>query len=234
MKYQHKKNFKVAELIETNDKSKMVTLQYEEDGTYTSATFSTFQRWWKKIDEDQPVETVIEEVQTSVEEDTASDGTPYTEVMNEILQDEKKAVKQAKRQKKNSVSRKKKEICPEVTSIMDFVLSTAKAKGWEIYDIGQKSGTSVQAKSLKVDGHMFCLVRFSAGSVKIACREKAVQEVAQPDKTVNHMFDAIYVFEELTTANKTLIKDLMMASAAYQKAKKANTIKTTKTKKEEK
>lgn len=76
MKYQHKKNGKIVTIIERNEKYKTVMIEFE-DGSTQSVTEPTFKRWWKKIDD----------------EDISSDGTPYSQVMKEIIHDEKQEVK---------------------------------------------------------------------------------------------------------------------------------------------
>ena len=81
MKYQHKKNGKVVTLLETNEKYKTVMVQPESsddhNGKPYDMTIPTFKRWWKKVDE----------------EDISSDGTPYSQVMKEIIHDEEQEVK---------------------------------------------------------------------------------------------------------------------------------------------
>lgn len=234
MMYEHRNNGKIGELIEKNDKAKTVTLKLA-DGTFVAPTQSTFKRWWKPLG-DEVVEPIIDldnpiteeeakklgridgETALEMEDDVAGDGTPLAEVGKEIAKQAKEKAKQAKKQKKST--NKKKEMSPEVTSLLDFISKEAQSAGWEPYEMGQKSGVPIQAKSYKVDGHMFCLVRFTMGSVKIACRSAATQEVATPDRTVNHMFDFIYIFDKATEANKKGIKKLMQASAKYQQAKK--------------
>lgn len=81
MKYQHKKNGKIVTLLETNEKYKTVMVQPESsddhNGKPYDMTIPTFKRWWKKIED----------------EDISSDGTPYSQVMKEIIRDEEQEVK---------------------------------------------------------------------------------------------------------------------------------------------
>lgn len=214
MKYQHKKTFKVATLIEKNDKSKMVTLQLE-DGTYTSPTFSTFQRWWKKIDEDQPVETVIEEVQTSVEEDTASDGTPYTEVMNEILQDEKKAVKQAKK------SSSKKKSTDDISEKRELLENIAQECGYTVkwtektprrVDFVNKNGKTAAGAYMAVDKCVFI--------TRVSC----VPDGMVPDRTRNCPMGAAFdiSYDDVKETVSTMLSKIVYNPIKKTKKKEEN------------
>lgn len=62
VKYENKKNFKVAKVVSVDERAKTFMLEYD-DGTTTVASSSTFKRWWKKIEvEDEQL--VAEEVAT--------------------------------------------------------------------------------------------------------------------------------------------------------------------------
>lgn len=64
MKYENKRNGKVATVIEINEKFHTVMLEYN-DGTTQNITSSTFKRWWKEVkeevtEEDKYIEKVME------------------------------------------------------------------------------------------------------------------------------------------------------------------------------
>ena len=77
MKYQNRKNGKVAELVSTNEKFKTVRLRYE-DGTERDYTTSTLGKSFKKLAEEETV-AVAEPV---VEEKEAEEVVPVVEKEN--------------------------------------------------------------------------------------------------------------------------------------------------------
>lgn len=83
MKYQNVKNGQIGTVVDENKKFKTVTLEME-DGTSRSYSLSTIKRWWKEVPD----------------EELAGDGTPYKQVLKEIIQDEEKHVKEVMKQKK--------------------------------------------------------------------------------------------------------------------------------------
>ena len=102
MKYQSKRNGQVAELVSEDKKYNTVMLEYP-DGKTVSVTTSTLKRWWKKLDEDTNVsENHLVQMPGTEDpdwgkkhyapEDVAGDGTPYTQVMQEIIEDHKQEV----------------------------------------------------------------------------------------------------------------------------------------------
>ncbi len=52
--YRNKSSGKTAELIERNEKTRMVTLQFT-DGKYTATTISNFEHFWTKLDDEKTV-----------------------------------------------------------------------------------------------------------------------------------------------------------------------------------
>lgn len=101
MKYMNKKTGAIAELVQESEKFKTVLLVYE-DGNDTQISMSTLKRWWKKLPEEETTEQepdVANEIALDFEaaleeEDVASDGTPYTQVMEEIQADAKQTAKE--------------------------------------------------------------------------------------------------------------------------------------------
>lgn len=131
MKYENKKNGKIATLESTNEKFKTVVLVFE-DGTTTTISIATLKRWWKAIPEEETTEqeskqeaskyveasaaitkelnknnskSLAEMVEAQTDEDVAGDGTPLVEVGKEIAKQAKEKAKKAK-EKSKKVSNK--------------------------------------------------------------------------------------------------------------------------------
>lgn len=128
MKYENKKNGKIATLESTNEKFKTVVLVFE-DGTTTTISISTLKRWWKEIPEEETIEqdapeslkevvdaqadfNVINDFENNdvyieVREDVAGDGTPLAEVGKEIAEQAKEKAKKAKEKSKKASNKVK-------------------------------------------------------------------------------------------------------------------------------
>lgn len=276
MKYQNKRNGKVATVIDQDERG-VLTLQYE-DGSTQQITESTRKRWFKPVLEDQnSVENLIdddnhvteEEAEQlgliggdealeravvdpedayvaeamrqeqqlgidcpptteakTIDEDTCADGTPYSEVGKEIAEQAKeKAEVQKSRKPKKVKSRRVSN--PEVAQIVAYIEGKVTELGGKIFTPDK----APKVRLFKVNDHMFARINISGSHVSLCCRSCAVDLDSLgcvPDKTQNHMFDAIYIFEDLSKT--TLIDSIIDQSFGYQKEK--NTLK--KTKKEEK
>ena len=247
MKYQNKRNGKVATVIDQDERG-VLTLQYE-DGSTQQITESTRKRWFKPVLEDQnSVDEAAKYVQISqsvtkelnkdnskslqemvdqqADEDTCADGTPYSEVGKEIAEQakEKAEVQKSKKPKKVKSHRVSN---PEVAQIVAYIEAKVTELGGKIFTPDK----APKVRLFKVNDHMFARINISGSHVSLCCRSCAVDLDdlgCLPDKTQNHMFDAIYIFEDLTKT--TLIDSIIDQSFGYQKEK--NTLK--KTKKEEK
>lgn len=242
MKYQHRQNGKVMEILKQDDKKGTMLIQFE-DGKSSSITTGTFKRWYKKIEEtpdevaplidlDNPVteeeaeasgmitgDEALEQavVDPDVAEDVAGDGTPLAEVGKEIAEQAKQKAKDVKKPKVKKDKTPKKQANPEVPAILDYI---TKKLGKQVEVFTPEKAPKVRA--LKFEGHMFARLNLSTSCIYLCCRSKAIKEV--PDKTVNHMFDAMFEIKDLS--NTGLIDSLLQESLEYQKNKK--------TKKEEK
>lgn len=104
------KNGRIVKVIGGYEKSGTIQVQYEDDGSTTDYSPSTWKRWWRPLTEEKEVASPVQEVEETVEveEKVAGDGTSYNQVMEEILQDEKKAIEKAK---------KTKEVKPKATKV---------------------------------------------------------------------------------------------------------------------
>lgn len=240
MKYQNIKNQKVATVISQNDKTKVVTLEYE-DGKTTDITSSTLKRWWKLIENDE----------------VAGDGTPLAEVGKEIAEQAKKKASevkekvQSKKQEEDSIVDNKKELAkkamkeavekqkrekaaaqksakadkkkpakemnPHVKEGLQFIFDIAKKQKDEIFS----PANGMNMRTLKVGGHMYCKVDFSNKGFRIAFKSSALpKNVKAPDRTLNHMFDYVYIFEdELTAKDKDFLSKALASAREYRIAR---------------
>lgn len=169
----------------------------------------------KELGIDCPPITEIEIV-----EENAGDGTPLTEVGKEIAEQAKEKAEQAKKEKKERKPRQTKPANPEVDTIIDFIETEVMKAGGETF----APEKAPKVRAFKIDGHMFARINISKTSVSLCVRSKAIKVKEAPDKTQNHIFDAIYVLTDLSKTD--LICALLHQSFGYQKSKN--------TKKEEK
>ena len=256
IKYQNKRNNRIALFISHDDRCKTTKLQWEEDGKSFDVSDSTFKRWYKKLEDQEPVvevestlvampgtedpewgkkhfggqetdsavvelamecpeiqEEELSEIQQAMD-DFAGDGTPLAEVGKEIFQQAKEKAKTAKRTKA------KKEMSSYVQDAMDFVFAWVKEHGDDIF----VPANGMNMRSFKVDGHMYTKFDFTCTSITIGVKSVALPEgVRTPDRTLNHMFDAVYQFkQELTDADKDLIQQLLESARDYRVLKNNN------------
>lgn len=107
-RFENRKNKKAAFVVRHDEKAKTVILQYEEDGkTVGPMTYSTLSKSWKKLVAEP--EEVVEEVKEESTEEVAGDGTPYAEVMGEIVVGAEEKAKEKKKEKKEKAPKQKKE-----------------------------------------------------------------------------------------------------------------------------
>lgn len=103
----NKKNGRVATVERRDEKCGTVILMYEDGQGGTTVTTATLKRWWKKVQEEE-VEAAEPVVNTESNEDVCGDGTPYTQVMKEIVKGAEKKAKAAKAAKAESKKATKK------------------------------------------------------------------------------------------------------------------------------
>lgn len=91
MKYQHRNNGKVMEILKQDDKKGTMLIQYE-DGTSTSITTGTFKRWFKKLEDnvtakdEKPVKKAGKAVK---QEDMNPDNIPDDEYVAQVMEQKK-------------------------------------------------------------------------------------------------------------------------------------------------
>ena len=217
--YQNKRNGEVAKLVQMDDKFKTVLLE-KEDGKTVNVTFSTFKRWWKRLDTVEAVEP---------EKTPEQDQEDITEVMEqEVTEQPVKQDKPAKVKK----ARTPKKVDPDVTDVKNFIQDeVVDNMGCELF----KTPKAPNVVVFKVDGHMFGRINCSCKQVTLCLRSAAFTDVQQPDKQLNHIFDAGYIFTTLGEDGEIedLICKLLQAAMNHQVAKKAQ-VKNKKSKKTEK
>lgn len=210
MKYLNKRNGKVAELIQENEKFKTVLIKYEDDKEST-VTISTLKRWWKPLSE--------EEVE---KEEVSSDGTHYVQVMEEIIEGAKNKVT-----KKSSKKVKSTKIDSSIIEEgIQYVYSIVNSFGDKIF----APSNGMKMRAFKVGGHMYVKFDFSNKSFSVAVKGIALPEnFTKPTRLANHTFNYVYKFEhELADTDKELIKDILTYARTYRVNK------NNKTQKEEK
>lgn len=211
-----KDNGRTAKVVRYDNIAKTVILQYVDDSKNVGPiSVSTLKRWWKKSEE-QTLETEDTEVQEStnttdistITEDVSSDGTPYSQVMQEIIQDGEKTKQSIKKVAKSEPE-------PWVDEALQFIFNFVKDNQDEVFT----PANGIKMRSLKTGGHMYAKIDFSGKSVTVAVKSIAVKNDT-PTKRINHMFDYGYVFKsELSATDKELIHKLLTDSRDYRISK---------------
>ena len=235
MKYENKKNFRVAMVVETDDKAKTTMLQYEDDNTTTVVSNSTLKRWWKLLKDDEPTITEQEEEVNTQEttepavdtdEEMAGDGTPLAKVGKEIAEQAKE------KSKKERTKKERRAKTPQFDSgdMKKYLEEYMESKGCTIVIRHKKDGSEMNKVVFKIDGHMVATLTFSRSNISVNVRPDVFE--TEPTKKVDSLFGARYVFNEDTTENRELSVNIL--DAAYNNQVERNTTKTTKTKKTKK
>lgn len=196
---------RIAYLYKRDEKSGQVILIYEDGNGHEGPTISssTLKRWWKKVNEDAPQDPEVADKAEDTE--AASDGTAYSQVMQEIIEDGKKRGKKAAADKASKKASKKKAAVPDVNTeeICDFVFAEVKKLDGEIFE----PAGGIKMRAFKIGGRMFAKFNFSSKGVTLACRSAAVS--LAPDRTINHLFNNLYIFTSLDKDSKTKITTLL-------------------------
>lgn len=220
--FENRKNGRVAHVEKVDDTYKTIILIYDEmkDGdaeTGLCLSYPSVSKSWKRLDTYYSSNNEQEAETGEQEAETAGDGTAYAEVMQEILADEKQAVKEIKKGKKKTALSSNTNP-QEIERLCDFIFSEVTSRGAEIFT----PANGMKMRTFKVGGHMFAKFNFSSKSVTLACRSAAVS--IEPDKTVNHLFNNLYVFTNMDETVKIKIKTLLddAYNHQYLKNEKAN------------
>ena len=147
--YKNIKNGVKAELIEINEKTRMVTLK-KADGKFTSPGIGSFEKYWKKIDDNDPSSKKPSSKQAKAL-DVATD-TKEAEPAPKAVEEEKKPEAPKKSEKKEKAEKPKKERKPKkedkqvITTIMQLCdeLKVTHKESW------QNKGTAVYVGKIRV------------------------------------------------------------------------------------
>ena len=193
MKYIHKQTNEVAVSAEFNEKFKTYLLTLE-DGKTKNCSASTFKRWWKKVEDNSAVElsVQVEPAVPVVEEDTCGDGTPYSQVMQEIIKGAKKgAEKGVKKTVRNEVADKTFEDVLEVLKTADMEV--------KLYDKLPRFAL------VKWNGNSEFEVKVTKNGITLYCKEDDAKNVAEYSTVSNYYRPAVIkAGEDFTILSKLI------------------------------
>ena len=226
--FENRRSGRIAHVARVDEVCKTIILMYDEarEGDKENGitlSFPSVSKNWKRLDSYAHPDLSSSEVKA---EDKAGDGTAYSEVMQEIIEDEKKAVKKAKDDKKDKSKKEKKSVPtqkkqadqePDINPSIDFVYEVVKEYGDEIF----VPKTNIKMRTFKTGGHMYCKFNYSSKAITVAVKQDCLgKNVKHPDKCVNHMFNALYKFEGvLNDSDKKLIRTLLECARNYRISK---------------
>ena len=185
------RNGQVAELVSRTDEQVVLKM---ENGEEKSISPATLKRWWKEIEEPQ-TEEITSTDEVVAEADLVIEEEPVAKV-------EKKAKKPAKKKTIDNPHPLKK----------------------VIEDLAAEIGTEVTTatvptfKSLKVEGKRYGAFTFDDDSVTLWLYSEAIEGLTEFRK-IKHILDARVKFEEMNDENVSKVKQLVLASLAFTKAK---------------
>ena len=212
-KYQNVKkgatNFGRIATVDRFDKvAKTVVLLYDDGNGGTKVSLATLNSAWKRVQEEEqePVETMV-----NVESDTAKkseevcgDGTPYTQVMKEIVKGAEKKAKVAKKEKEKKEKVKKEKV--SVDDLYSKIESDIISAGFTAkrYTAQPRSITILNSKNKG-----FCTVYLGNGKLCICIPVSKVPEGYTPTRVRNCPYGAAFEFGYDNTTNfKNLLTTL--------------------------
>lgn len=185
------RNEQVAELVSRTDEQVVLKM---ENGEEKSISPATLKRWWKEIEEPQ-TEEITSTDEVVAEADLVIEEEPVAKV-------EKKAKKPAKKKTIDNPHPLKK----------------------VIEDLAAEIGTEVTTatvptfKSLKVEGKRYGAFTFDDDSVTLWLYSEAIEGLTEFRK-IKHILDARVKFEEMNDEVVAKVKQLVLASLEFTKAK---------------
>jgi hypothetical protein len=221
------RNQQIAELVSQTEDQAVLKM---ENGQEKSISPATLKRWWKEIEEPQTEEiTSTDEVVAEAEEITLTEAEiEYVEqdaaVIEEMTQPEENADEQTEADpviEEEPVAKvEKKAKKPAKKKTVDNPHPLKKV----IEDLAAEIGTEVTTatvptfKSLKVEGKRYGAFTFDDDSVTLWLYSEAIEGLTEFRK-INHILDARIKFEEMNDENVSKVKQLVLASLAFTKAK---------------
>ena len=214
MKYTNKRNGKVVELVELNEKYKTVMLQEEGEKPFTVTT-STFKRWYKKLEEGQEVPESLtdEQVEAQLLEQAQAvvDAEPLTSVPVCVVEEDAPEVKPEK-QKKARAKRQSKDF----TDLLQYIDEVAAEHGMVPY-IREKQP---YLRNYRINGEGPCVFNTltTGKKIRLHCKTKLLPEtVYEQMGTVNHCFDRWY--DIVTDADKLFAATIISSITVPTKTK---------------
>ena len=226
---QNKQNGRIAQVTDTYEKGGVVVtyeLTYEDDGSTTNLSSSTVKRWWKDVEpaEQDAVALAVEVEAEPKDEEVAGDGTPYSQVMTEILEDEKVAVtekevkKNETKTRKNGKSKVKKPVF-ESEALQKYIIDIVEELGGTFVQRTSGNGSKdMNKKVFKAGGKMFASMNYPRHHVFLNVRGVDIEELV-PDQKINGFYSARYIFTEDTPEVHSKIKKILTQAYNAQLAK---------------
>ena len=214
--YVHRDNGRQAIITEDNSNTKYKTarLMFLDDKTEKEFSISTIKRWWKKTEE------------TFEYEETAGDGTSYKEVMQEILQDEKKAAKkkeqevqEPKQKKEPKKAKKEKRATFDSTALQEYAIQVVQELGGDYKQRVCNNGSKDMAqKVFRAGGKMFMHMSYPRYYLRMDTRGVDTEELV-PTSELTGFYSARYEFTEDTKQVRSKIKKILTQAYKAQLAK---------------
>ena len=198
----------------SNTKYRTMKLMFLDDMTEKEFSTSTIKRWWKKTEE------------TFEYEETAGDGTSYKEVMQEILQDEKKAAKkkeqevqEPKQKKESKKAKKEKRATFDSTALQEYAIQVVQELGGDYKQRVCNNGSKDMAqKVFRAGGKMFMHMSYPRYYLRMDTRGVDTEELV-PTSELTGFYSARYEFTEDTKQVRSKIKKILTQAYKAQLAK---------------
>ena len=203
MKYMNKRNGKVVELVNMDEKYKTVELREAgQEKTFTCTT-STFKRWYKKLEEQEVVEPMTDEqveAQLLEQAQAVVDAEPLTSVPVCVVED----TPEVKPEKKARAKRQPKDF----TDLLQYVDEVATEHGMVPY-VREKQ-PYLRNYRINGEGPVVFLV-YTRSKAVLQCKTKLLPEtVYEQMKQVNHCFDRQYDITENRQFAETVISSIVV------------------------
>ena len=243
--YVHRDNGRQAIITEDNSNTKYKTarLMFLDDKTEKEFSISTIKRWWKKTEETFEYEDTtaivmqqkkdlgievppIDPTQVEIVEEVAGDETSYKEVMQEILQDEKKAAKkkeqevqEPKQKKESKKAKKEKRVTFDSTALQEYAIQVVQELGGDYKQRVCNNGSKDMAqKVFRAGGKMFMHMSYPRYYLRMDTRGVDTEKLV-PTSELTGFYSARYEFTEDTKQVRSKIKKILTQAYKAQLAK---------------
>lgn len=207
-KYENKRNGAVVEFVRDDPKNDGVIIK-TSDGKINSLSYSTWKRWWKKVEETTVEEPTKEE--TTVESNLVP--MPGADKLVDLKKEYSKT--EPTKKSKNKKTSSNAQVAEELKNyIFDKV---TKLNG----TIGGVQDFDRNFRALQFNDKQFCKMIFGKSYVKLCFRNDAIKDVIKVDKLVNYTYNAQINFKKFDDETKNLIDKLLVASINFNNNSKA-------------